>query len=46
MPMGMLEELQTRVLCGDGAMGTLLLEAGIPLERCYEELCVTRTRAN
>ena len=39
--MGLLEELQTRVLCGDGAMGTLLLEAGIPLERCYEELCVT-----
>jgi methionine synthase / methylenetetrahydrofolate reductase(NADPH) len=22
-------------------MGTLLLEAGIPLERCFEELCVT-----
>lgn len=37
----MLEELQTRVLCGDGAIGTLLLEQGIPLECCFEELCVT-----
>jgi methionine synthase I (cobalamin-dependent) len=39
--MDLLDELQTRVLCGDGAMGTLLLEAGISLERCFEELCVT-----
>ncbi len=39
--MDLLDELQTRVLCGDGAIGTLLLEAGIPLERCFEELCVT-----
>jgi methionine synthase / methylenetetrahydrofolate reductase (NADH) len=39
--MDLLDELQTRVLCGDGAMGTMLLEAGIPLERCFEELCVT-----
>ena len=39
--MNLLEELQNRVICGDGAMGTLLLEAGFPLERCYEELCVT-----
>ena len=39
--MDLLDELQTRILCGDGAMGTLLLEAGIPLERCFEELCVT-----
>jgi methionine synthase I (cobalamin-dependent) len=39
--MDLLDELQTRVLCGDGAMGTLLLAAGIPLERCFEELCVT-----
>lgn len=38
--MDLLDELQTRVLCGDGAMGTLLLEAGIPLEHCFEELCV------
>ena len=39
--MDLLEELQTRVLCGDGAMGTMLLDAGIPLSRCYEELCIT-----
>jgi methionine synthase / methylenetetrahydrofolate reductase(NADPH) len=39
--MDLLDELQVRVLCGDGAMGTLLLEAGVPLDRCFEELCVT-----
>jgi methionine synthase I (cobalamin-dependent) len=39
--MDLLDELQSNVLCGDGAMGTLLLEAGIPLERCFEEFCLT-----
>jgi homocysteine S-methyltransferase len=39
--MDFLEELEARVLCGDGAMGTLLLADGIPLERCFEELCVS-----
>jgi methionine synthase I (cobalamin-dependent) len=39
--MDLLDDLQSRVLCGDGAIGTLLLEAGIPLESCFEELCVT-----
>src|ERR1044072_4157187 len=39
--MDLLDELQTRVLCGDGAMGTLLIEAGLPLDRCFEELCVS-----
>ena len=40
--MDLLDELQTRrIVCGDGAMGTMLLEAGVPLERCFEELCVT-----
>ena len=38
--MDLLDEIQTRVLCGDGAIGTLLLEAGVPVERCFEELCV------
>jgi methionine synthase / methylenetetrahydrofolate reductase(NADPH) len=38
--MDLLDELQTRILCGDGAMGTLLMEAGFSLERCFEELCV------
>jgi homocysteine S-methyltransferase len=39
--MDLLDELHSRVLCGDGAIGTLLLDAGIPLERCFEELCIT-----
>lgn len=39
--MDLVDELQTRVLCGDGAIGTLLLEAGIPIERCFEEISVT-----
>ncbi|MGI8436899.1 MAG: homocysteine S-methyltransferase family protein, partial [Chthoniobacterales bacterium] len=39
--MDLLEELQTRLVCGDGAMGTLLMEGGFPLEGCFEELCVT-----
>jgi len=39
--MDFLDELQAGVLCGDGAIGTLLLEEGIPLERCFEELCLS-----
>ncbi len=39
--MSLLEELKTRVLCGDGAMGTLLLEQGFSQEQCLEELCLT-----
>ena len=39
--MNLLDELETRVVCGDGAMGTLLLTAGVPIERCFEELCVS-----
>lgn len=39
--MELLDELQARVLCGDGAMGTLLLAAGIGIEQCFEGLCVT-----
>jgi methionine synthase / methylenetetrahydrofolate reductase(NADPH) len=39
--MDLLGELETRVVCGDGAMGTLLLAGGVPLERCFEELCVS-----
>jgi methionine synthase I (cobalamin-dependent) len=37
----LLDELHSHPLCGDGAMGTLLLDSGIPLERCFEELCIT-----
>ncbi|HEX8295393.1 MAG TPA: homocysteine S-methyltransferase family protein [Chthoniobacteraceae bacterium] len=40
--MDLLEELQLRILPADGAMGTELLRAGIPRERCLEELCVSQ----
>ncbi len=39
--MDLLDELQSRFVCGDGAMGTMLLDSGIPLERCLEELSVS-----
>src|SRR5262249_2454577 len=39
--MDLLDQLQTRLVCGDGAMGTMLLESGVPLERCLEELCLS-----
>jgi methionine synthase I (cobalamin-dependent)/5,10-methylenetetrahydrofolate reductase len=39
--MRLLEELQERVVCGDGAMGTLLLDQGWPIESCLEEVCVS-----
>ena len=39
--MDLLDELQSRIVPGDGAMGTVLLEANVPLERCFEELCVS-----
>lgn len=39
--MELLEELETRVVCGDGAMGTLLFDRGVPADRCLEELCVS-----
>src|SRR4051812_4218128 len=39
--MDFLDELATRIFCGDGAMGTMLLEAGISLDECFEELCVS-----
>lgn len=39
--MDLLDELEKGVVCGDGAMGTLLLGDGVPLGRCFEELCVS-----
>lgn len=39
--MDLLDELEKRVVCGDGAMGTLLLDDGVPMECCFEELCVS-----
>jgi methionine synthase I (cobalamin-dependent)/5,10-methylenetetrahydrofolate reductase len=38
--MKLLDELQERIVCGDGAMGTLLLDRGVPVDRCLEDLCV------
>jgi methionine synthase / methylenetetrahydrofolate reductase(NADPH) len=38
---GLLDELQERIVCGDGAIGTLLLDQGVPVDRCLEELCVS-----
>jgi len=40
--MNFLDELNSRLLPGDGAMGTYLMEQGMPLERCFEELCLTQ----
>src|SRR6476646_3637912 len=39
--MNVLDELQEHVVCGDGAMGTLLLDQGLPMESCLEEVCVS-----
>ncbi len=39
--MDLLEELEARIVCGDGAMGTLLLDRGVPVDRCLEELCIS-----
>jgi methionine synthase I (cobalamin-dependent) len=39
--MDLLDALETRVVCGDGAMGTLLLDSGVSIETCFEELCVS-----
>lgn len=39
--MDLLAELEERLVCGDGAMGTLLLDRGMPFDHCLEELCVS-----
>jgi methionine synthase / methylenetetrahydrofolate reductase (NADH) len=39
--MDLLAELQEKMICGDGAMGTLLLDRGMPVDRCLERLCVS-----
>ena len=39
--MDFLDELQQRILPGDGAMGTALMGAGVSGEACFEELCVS-----
>ncbi|MBV9671245.1 MAG: bifunctional homocysteine S-methyltransferase/methylenetetrahydrofolate reductase [Verrucomicrobia bacterium] len=39
--MDFLEELKSSVICGDGAMGTELMSAGVPLDVCFEEVNTT-----
>ena len=39
--MDFLEELNSSVLCGDGAMGTELMSSGVPVDVCFEELNVS-----
>ncbi len=39
--MDLVDELQSRIVCGDGAMGTRLLESGVSIDRCLEELCLS-----
>ena len=39
--MDLLDELKSRVVCGDGAMGTLLQETIALSDRCLEEICVS-----
>jgi methionine synthase / methylenetetrahydrofolate reductase(NADPH) len=38
--MNLLAELDEHVVCGDGAIGTLLLDRGVPVDHCLEELCI------
>ena len=40
--MDFFDELQSHFIPGDGAMGTLLLDSGVPRERCLEALCVSQ----
>jgi methionine synthase I (cobalamin-dependent) len=40
-PLDLLDEIESRVLCADGATGTLLIERGVSQDRCFEELCVS-----
>jgi homocysteine S-methyltransferase len=39
--MDFLDELNSHVLCGDGAMGTELMASGVPIDLCFEELNVS-----
>ena len=40
--MNLLEEIEDHPICGDGAMGTLLMERGVTPLQCFEELCLSR----
>ncbi len=36
--MNLIEELEAHVVCGDGAMGTLLLDRGVPVNAIWQRL--------
>jgi len=38
----LIDELKDSILCGDGAMGTLLAERGVPSGSCFEELSLSQ----
>ena len=38
----LIDSLKSSVICGDGAMGTLFAERGIPAGSCFEELCLSK----
>lgn len=40
--MDLLDELESKIIPCDGAMGTALMEAGVSADRCFEELCVSQ----
>ncbi|MBW0001090.1 MAG: bifunctional homocysteine S-methyltransferase/methylenetetrahydrofolate reductase [Verrucomicrobia bacterium] len=42
--MDLVTELGDSVICGDGAMGTELMAAGVSIDACFEELSVTQTQ--
>ena len=42
MPADFREALKTRVLLADGAMGTELYRRGVFINRCYDELSLSR----
>ncbi|MBI4028619.1 MAG: bifunctional homocysteine S-methyltransferase/methylenetetrahydrofolate reductase [Verrucomicrobia bacterium] len=42
MKLNLLERMEAGIVIGDGAMGTLLYERGLSLDRCCEELVLTQ----
>lgn len=44
MASALLSALETRIVIGDGAMGTLIYARGIPYKRCFEELNLSNPR--
>ncbi len=40
--MDFLGELESKIIPADGAMGTALVQAGVPKDCCFEELCLSQ----